>query len=108
MERNPFLDTPFFDNSYLSKEEESPLDSCKACKEQPCIKTGKICDKVEKLLKKITTGRRNWQTTIDPAMLETYTQTNLSLISGKNKKGKTESLYVSKGGRKTPHIYGND
>ena len=39
-------------NAFLSKEEEAPLKTCVNCKDQPCIKTGKICDKVEALLPK--------------------------------------------------------
>ena len=42
---------------FLSKQEEKPLTTCHKCKDQPCIKTGKICDEVEAMLPKITTGR---------------------------------------------------
>lgn len=87
-------------NAFLSKEEEKPFITCKDCKTQECIKTGKICQSVEKLLKKVTVGRRNWQTITDPFLLERYNSDNLVLLRGKNKKGNEESLYISKGKRK--------
>jgi hypothetical protein len=37
-------------NAFLTPEEEAPLKTCVNCKDRPCIKTGKICDKVEALL----------------------------------------------------------
>lgn len=37
-------------NAFLSKEESKPLNTCKECKDQPCIKTGNICKEVEKIL----------------------------------------------------------
>jgi len=89
-------------NAFLSKQEEAPLKTCVNCKDRPCIKTGKICKEVEKLLKPLTTGRRNWLTYKDPSYIENYRLANRVLIRGKNKKDKEEALYVSKGRRKTP------
>jgi len=88
-------------NEFLTKEEEAPLTLCQKCKDRPCIKTGKICDEVEKLLKPLTVGRRNWQTIVDPLWFDTYTQADKVLIRGK-RKGKEEALYVSKGRRNKP------
>ena len=39
-------------NDFLTPEEEKPLIACSQCVAQECIKTGKICDKVEALLPK--------------------------------------------------------
>jgi len=89
-------------NAFLSKQEEAPLKTCVSCKDRPCIKTGKICDEVEKLLKPLSVGRRNWQTIVDPKWFDTYTQEDKVLIRGKNKKGKEEALFVSKGRRNKP------
>ena len=36
--------------------EEKPLNTCKDCNAQECIKTGKICKIVEKLLPKVRSG----------------------------------------------------
>jgi hypothetical protein len=43
-------------NAFLTPEEEAPLKTCVNCKERPCIKTGNICDAVEKLLPKPQSG----------------------------------------------------
>ena len=43
-------------NSFLSAEEEKPLTTCKECQTQECIKTGKVCNKVEALLPKPRSG----------------------------------------------------
>jgi len=55
---------------FLRKEEEKPLNTCKNCKDQPCIKTGKICEKVEKLLPKPSSGRLRGEHSFDPDYLE--------------------------------------
>lgn len=57
-------------NAFLTKEEEAPLKTCVSCKDQPCIKTGKICDEVEKLLPKPQGGKRNKERHYDPIILE--------------------------------------
>ncbi len=82
----------FSDNSFLSKEEEKPLNTCKECKTQPCIKTGKICDKVEKLLKKETIGRRNW--------LTYHTNDLLDDIAYKDKEGYVCNMKASEKGKR--------
>jgi len=87
---------------FLTPQEEAPLRTCVSCKDRPCVKTGEICKDVEKLLKKVTTGKRNWLTYKDPSYIEAYAQADRVLIRGKNKKGKEEALYVSKGRRKKP------
>jgi len=84
---------------FLTPQEEAPLTACQKCKDTPCIKTGQICKDVEKLLKPLTTGRRSWITYQDPLKLEKYIFADRVKITGKNKKGKEESLYVSKGKR---------
>ena len=43
-------------NSFLTKEEESPLRKCSECKDMVCVKSGKICVAVEKLLPKPRSG----------------------------------------------------
>jgi hypothetical protein len=86
----------------LTPQEQAPLTACQKCKDRPCIKTGKICDEVEKLLKPLTIGRRNWQTIVDPRWFDTYTQEDKVLIRGKNNKGKEEALHVSRGKRNRP------
>jgi len=45
---------------FLSKQEEKPLTTCQKCKTQPCIKTGKICDKVERLLSRAGIHGADW------------------------------------------------
>jgi len=57
-------------NQFLRKEEEKPLNTCKTCKNQVCIKTQKICEKVEKLLPKITTGRHKKEANVSLDYLE--------------------------------------
>lgn len=57
-------------NAFLSKQEQAPLNTCVDCKDRPCIKTGEICKDVEKLLKQVTTGRRNWLTYHSSDLLE--------------------------------------
>lgn len=37
-------------NAFLTKKEEKPLTTCKECKQQECIKTGKVCKKIESYL----------------------------------------------------------
>ena len=87
---------------FLTPQEEAPLTACQKCKDRPCIKTGKVCDEVEKLLKPLTTGKRNWLTYKDPSYIESYNLADRVLIRGKNKKGKEEALYISKGKRNRP------
>ena len=90
-------------NAFLSKEEQAPLTACQKCKDRPCIKTGKICDEVEKLLKPLTTGRRNWLSYCDPVFLENYSTEDKVLIRGKRGKNRIEeAVYVSKGKRRKP------
>jgi hypothetical protein len=43
---------------------------CDKCKNKVCLATKVPCKAVEKILKKVTTGRRNWQTPIEPFVLE--------------------------------------
>jgi len=88
-------------NAFLTPQEQAPLTACQKCSDRPCIKTGKICDEVEKLLKPLTTGRRNWLTYKDPDYIESYNLADRVLIRGK-RKGKEESLYISKGKRNRP------
>ena len=88
-------------NAFLSEKESKPLTTCQHCKERPCIKTGEICKDVEKLLKKVTSSRKEWETRVDPRWFDTYTQTDKVLIKGKHK-GKEEALYISTGRRKKP------
>jgi len=38
---------------FLTPKEEAPLNTCKECIDQPCIKTGKVCKDIEKLLSKL-------------------------------------------------------
>ena len=45
---------------FLTPEEEKPLTTCQKCKSRPCIKTQKICDKVERLLTKVGIHSANW------------------------------------------------
>jgi hypothetical protein len=47
-------------NAFLSKEEEAPLTACQKCKSKSCIKTQKICEKVERLLTKAGIHSANW------------------------------------------------
>jgi hypothetical protein len=44
-------------NSFLSKKE--PIQLCSKCKHPTCVKSGKLCRKVERLLPKLTSGRIN-------------------------------------------------
>jgi hypothetical protein len=43
-------------NSYLTKEESAPLQKCSTCKDMTCLKDGKVCKTVEKLLPKPRSG----------------------------------------------------
>lgn len=43
-------------NAFLTKEEEAPLKLCAVCKHPTCIRSGKLCRKVERLLPKIRSG----------------------------------------------------
>ena len=43
-------------NSHLTEEEEAPLRKCTECKHRTCIKSGKLCTTVEKMLPKARTG----------------------------------------------------
>jgi len=43
-------------NSYLSEEEEAPLKTCATCTDMTCLKDGKICKTVEKMLPKPRSG----------------------------------------------------
>lgn len=89
-------------NAFLSKEEEAPLKTCLICATRECIKSGKICKDVEKLLRKVTKQRPKWETLVDPHLLENYHSKGRVLVRGKNKKGKEEALYLSRGKRKAP------
>jgi len=73
-------------NAFLTPQEEKPLITCKDCKTQECIKTKKVCDKVERLLKTITTGRRNWQTIVDPHRLASYEHDRITGEKGRRAK----------------------
>jgi hypothetical protein len=95
-------------NSFLSSQEEAPLKTCSSCKDQPCIKTRKVCEDVEKLLKRIEVGRKNWLTYISNDVLENFNTKDKVKITGKcvkkYHKGRIESLYVSKGKKKERSI----
>lgn len=45
---------------------------CSECSNKTCLQTKppSPCKAVEKELKKVSVGRRNWQTTVDPACFE--------------------------------------
>jgi hypothetical protein len=43
---------------------------CSRCKNKICLATKVPCKAVERILKKVTTGRRNWLTSMEPEKLE--------------------------------------
>ena len=44
--------------------------TCQTCKEQTCLKTGKPCDEIEKMLPKPSTGRLRGEHSFDPNVLD--------------------------------------
>jgi len=95
-------------NAFLTPQEEKPLTLCQKCKDQPCIKTKKICDEVEALLVKPRGGRHTKEILTDPAKMENM-QSKGTTIRGKIIKGIYKGLegavVVSSGKRKYPVHY---
>jgi hypothetical protein len=50
--------------------QEPPKKTCQKCKDQTCLKTGKPCDEIEKLLPKPTTGHGRKEHSFDPYVLD--------------------------------------
>ena len=46
------------------------MSFCFSCKRKKCLKNGKPCKKVEKLLPKPTAGRNHYYTITDPSIID--------------------------------------
>jgi len=57
-------------NALLIREEKSPLNTCVECKNMVCIKDGRICKKVEKLLPKPRGGGHSKEQSHPPDKIE--------------------------------------
>ena len=44
--------------------------SCLKCAEKTCVQSGKPCKAVEKILRTVTSGRKNWETLVGGDVIE--------------------------------------